>query len=88
MGAEILEAQQMDPNSITLMRQAIRIGLNQGATIREVAAEARGLGRGLAWGEDPKVIAQMVEDLLREVDPLFPELLPVEPDARQGSLPL
>jgi hypothetical protein len=78
----------MDHNSIALMRKTIRMGLEHGATIREVAAEARGLGRGLAFGEDPTIIANIVEDLLREVDPLFPDLAPVEPDARQGRLPV
>jgi hypothetical protein len=77
----------MDPNSVALMRENTRSGLAHGATIREVAAEARGLGRGLTWGEDPVVIAQTVEDLLREVDPLFPEPASIEPDARQGRLP-
>jgi hypothetical protein len=78
----------MKPHCIALMRQAIRTGLDYGATIREVAAEARGLGRGLAYGEDPAAIAKVVEDLLGDIDPLFPDLLPAEPDARQGRLPL
>jgi hypothetical protein len=38
--------------------------------------------------DGPVVIAQVVERLLREIEPLFPDLAPVEPDARQGLLPL
>jgi len=63
-------------------------GLAHGATIREAAAEAGALALGLAVEDGPVVIAQVVERLLREIDPLFPDLAPVEPDARQGLLPL
>ncbi|RMI17082.1 hypothetical protein EBE87_24180 [Pseudoroseomonas wenyumeiae] len=78
----------MDPSTITLMRQSIVAGLAHGATIREAAAEAGALALGLAVEDGPVVIAQVVERLLREIDPLFPDLAPVEPDARQGLLPL
>jgi hypothetical protein len=68
----------MDSNCIALMREVIRMSLEHGATVPETAEEARRLGRGLAYGEDPAAIATLVEDLLREV----------EPDGRQARLPL
>jgi hypothetical protein len=74
----------MDQNTLCLMRESLRSGLAHGATIREAAAEAGALGLGLAHEDDPVLIADVVVRLLREMDSMFPDLLPGEPDARQN----
>ncbi|MFC3124231.1 hypothetical protein ACFOD4_04090 [Pseudoroseomonas globiformis] len=72
----------VDPGVLDLLRETIRTGLAQGCTIREAAAEARGLARGMALAQDRRAIADAVDGLLREIDALLPDLASVELDGR------
>jgi len=73
----------LDSQTIYLMRETIRIRLAGDATVREAAAEARGIAFGREPGCDRKVIDQVVHDLLVEIDALLPDLAPVEFDGQQ-----
>lgn len=71
---------------LELLRETIRVGLTRGATVREVAAKARGLGRGLTIGQGIPDLTPIADELMREVDPLLPNLAPAEINARQMGL--
>ncbi|HWL80219.1 MAG TPA: hypothetical protein VNR89_04645 [Roseomonas sp.] len=72
----------LDPHTWYVMREMIRRRLDEEATVREAAAEARGIASGREPGCAPRLVDAVVHDLLAEIDALLPDLAPVEHDGR------
>jgi len=72
----------LDPHTWYVMREMIRRRLDEEATVRGAAAEARGSPAAASRGCDPWLVDAMVHDLLAKIDALLPDLAPVEHDGR------
>ncbi|PWS34299.1 hypothetical protein DFH01_25060 [Falsiroseomonas bella] len=73
------EHSPIDPQVIFRMRETIRLAIAQrSASINEAAAEARGLGRGLAPALPASVIDEVVVSILRELGAYQPPAAPLE----------
>jgi len=65
------------------MCEIIRLRLAGIATVREAAAEGRGIAVGREPGHAPQRIEAALRELLAKVDALSPDLAPIEADGRQ-----
>ncbi|HWX49500.1 MAG TPA: hypothetical protein VNZ61_15730 [Roseomonas sp.] len=70
------------PHVIHLMREAIRRRLAGPATVREAAAEARGIAARRSPSCPPEQLDEAVRAILSEIDDMLPDMAPIEPDAR------
>jgi hypothetical protein len=70
----------IDPQTLFLMRETVRIALSTGATVREAIADVVILSHAIAPEMPEKDVRAVIDDLLIEVVPLLVDLAHCEPE--------